>query len=161
MSIANLGCDHISERNAIVDADARAIKTSVDVAWRKRRRIKMENSLSLAHTLRWRLILLHKFPSVDGSHPNADADASPHKSRNIRACAPSSPTLLTSHASLVWITLRLRLRRIFQFSTVWTGEGETEETGETLIHELQRYVLRPTDLDIVHEWNFALLKLNS
>ena len=32
MSIPNLRCVDTSERNAIVDADARAIKTSVNVA---------------------------------------------------------------------------------------------------------------------------------
>ena len=54
---------------AIVDADARAIKTSAGVSLHRRK--KNENFLFLAHTLR--LLLLHTFPSENGS----DADTSP------------------------------------------------------------------------------------
>ena len=73
---------HISDANA--SADARAIKTSVNVTWRRCRRKKKENFLLLAHILRLRLILLHKFASVNGD--DADACKCPCASVCICAC---------------------------------------------------------------------------
>ena len=50
-----------------------------------------------AHTLQ--LFLFHNFASVNGG--GANADASPNKTRNKRACAPSSLASLASLVSMV------------------------------------------------------------
>ena len=74
------------------DTFARAIKTSVNVILRRRRRKKWKISFFfLAHTLHLRLLFLHKFPSVHGGGAGTAAAAS---------------TEINAHAH------RLRLRRL-------------------------------------------------
>ena len=81
-----LRCVHTSD----VNADARAVKTSVNATWRRRK--EKENFPFLAHTLRLHSLLLQKFPSVNGGDANTDASLpppTPPKDRNKRAWGTS------------------------------------------------------------------------
>ena len=100
----------------------------------KHRCKKKEHFLFLVHTLRLRLLLLYKFPSVNGG--DANADTSP------------KPSSLASLASLVWMSLRWHLRLslhlllLYKFPSVNGGDASHKPSSPVSLASLVWISLR-------------------
>ena len=109
-----LRCVHTSD----VNANARAVKTSVNATWRRRK--EKENFPFLAHTLRLHSLLLQKFPSVNGGDANTDASLPPPPPPQKTEINAHGHRLCLHHLRCCWNVLAPASTLAFAFAFAFT-----------------------------------------